>query len=207
MSRETNAKQRMVEAALALFHARGVYGTSVDAVLERSRTGKGQFSHYFKDKDGLVRAVLRHFYGNLRRGAYDKVDAIRSWSDLERWLRAFLRWQQEMECTLGCPIATIGNDLSQAQRGLRREIRDIFDWRRAFVAAFFRQQQAAGQMRKDFRPEALADFCYTITQGGLFMAKVERNSTPFEHALRIALAHLHSMRIPAKGARTRGASS
>lgn len=200
MSRPISTKQRMIEAAFALFHERGIHGTSVDAVLARSRTGKSQFSHYFKTKEGLVQAVLEHFYEELRRGEYDPVETIRSWNDLERWMRSFYEWQQTVDCTLACPIGTIGSDLSQAQEKLRAEIRRIFAWRRAFIARFFKAQQAAGTMRKDFRPDALADFCYTITQGGLYMAKAERNIRPFEHALRIALAALHSMRIPSNRA-------
>ena len=203
MSRPISTKQRMIKAAFALFHERGVHGTSVDAVLARSRTGKGQFSHYFKTKEGLVQAVLEHFYEELRRGTYDPVAAIRSWGDLERWMRSFYEWQQTVECALACPIGTIGGDLSKAQETLRAEIRRIFDWRRAFIAGFFNAQQAAGKMRRDFPPEALADFCYTITQGGLYMAKAERDSRPFEHALNVALATLRSMRIPARKARTR----
>lgn len=195
MSRPISTKQRMIEAAFALFHERGIHGTSVDAVLARSRTGKSQFSHYFKTKEGLVQAVLEHFYEELRRGEYDPVETIRSWNDLERWMRSFYEWQQTVDCTLACPIGTIGNDLSQTQEKLRKEIRRIFDWRRAFIAEFFKQEQAAGRMREDFSPQALADFCYTITQGGLYMARAERNSQPFEHALDVALTALRSMRI------------
>ena len=40
MSVATPARQRMVDAALDLFHVQGVNGTSVDQVLERSGTGK-----------------------------------------------------------------------------------------------------------------------------------------------------------------------
>jgi len=55
---ELSTKQRMIKAALALFHKRGVPATSVDAVLGRSKTGKSQFTHYFKNKDGLVLSTL-----------------------------------------------------------------------------------------------------------------------------------------------------
>jgi len=36
----------MVQAALDLFRAHGVNGTSIDQVLARSKTGKGQFAPY-----------------------------------------------------------------------------------------------------------------------------------------------------------------
>lgn len=188
----------MVEAAFALFHEKGVHATSIDAVLERSRTGKSQFSHYFKTKEGLVLAVLRDFSSQLKTGAYDPVKSIRSWEDLELWMRSFIEWQEKVACTLSCPIGTIGHDLSENQKKLRHEIREMFNWRRNFIARFFKEQRSQGAMRKDVTPEALADFCYTITQGGLWMAKIERTNKPFKNAVDNALTYLHSLRLPTK---------
>ena len=185
----------MVEAAFALFHERGVHATSIDAVLERSRTGKSQFSHYFKTKEGLVLAVLQDFSTQLKTGAYDPVKSIESWEDLEVWMRSFIKWQEQIEYTLSCPIGTIGHDLSTDQKKLRCEIREMFNWRRNFIARFFKTQQDKGLMQKDMRPEALADFCYTITQGGLWMAKIERTNKPFKNAVDNALAYLRSLRL------------
>lgn len=193
-----SARQRMIEAALALFHENGIHATSVDAVLERSDTGKSQFSHYFKTKEGLVHAVLEYFYGQMKAGVYSTVESIRSWDDLEYWLRSFIKWQETVEHTLSCPIGTIGHDLTREQEDLRREIRKIFNWRRQFIARFFEEEQARGAMKKDVSPAALADFCYTIIQGGLWMAKIERRRKPFENAVENALAYLHSLRIPGK---------
>ncbi len=188
----------MVEAAFALFHECGVHATSIDAVLERSHTGKSQFSHYFRNKEGLVLAVLRDFSEKLKTGIYDPVKSIESWKDLEIWMRSFITWQEKIECTLSCPIGTIGHDLSTDQKELRCEIREMFRRRRNFIASFFKTQQDKDLMRKNARPEALADFCYTITQGGLWMAKIERSNKPFKNAVNQALAYLHSLRLPVR---------
>lgn len=189
----------MVEAAFELFHERGVIGTSVDAVLERSGTGKSQFSHYFKTKDGLVLAVLRHFSEQMKSGAYSKVEVIRSWKDLEQFLRSFVDWQRNVECAMSCPIGTIGHDLAPGQEELRKDIKEIFDWRRAYIAKFFEEEQSRGAMSKQREAKTLADFCYTVIQGGLWMAKIERNTKPFENAIETAISYLHSLRLPKKG--------
>ncbi len=192
--KKINTRQKMIEAALSLFHEQGVNGTSVDAVLKRSGTGKSQFSHYFKTKNGLVLAVLEYFQGQMEAGAYSTVPAIRTWEDLEFWLRSFISWQKKVHFTLSCPIGTIGHDLETAQEDIRNAARKIFTWRRDFVACFFKTEQDAGRMKKDASPKELADFCYTIIQGGLWMSKIERNSRPFENAMNITLAYLKSMR-------------
>src|SRR5258708_19860506 len=53
-------KLRIVRAAADLFHRQGVHATSPDQVIAASKTGKGQFYHYFKSKEGLVHEVLQH---------------------------------------------------------------------------------------------------------------------------------------------------
>jgi AcrR family transcriptional regulator len=46
-------------AAADLFHKQGVHATSPDEVIEASNTGKGQFYHYFKSKEGLYMKYCR----------------------------------------------------------------------------------------------------------------------------------------------------
>jgi len=207
VSTKRNTKQLMIEAAFELFHERGVHASSVDAILERSATGKSQFSHYFKNKDGLVLAVLTHFSEQMKSGAYSKVESIESWDDLETFLRSFIQWQNKVECTLSCPIGTIGHDLTKEQKELRRTIKEIFDWRRTYVADFFKEEQAMGRLKKDTSPEVLADFCYTIIQGGLWMAKIERTTKPFKNAIDTALTYLYSLRTPEKKSRPKSGTT
>ena len=194
IKKELGSRDCMVEAALSLFHEHGIHATSVDAVLERSGTGKSQFTHYFKNKDGLVFAVLSYFYDKMLEGAYSPFPSIETWAQLEKFLRSFIQWQETVDCGLSCPIGTISHDLSEHQEEIRALAKKIFKWRRNYVANFFKQEQRAGRLQKTPRPQALADFCYTLIQGGLWMSKAERNTKSFENAVTIAMAHLKSLR-------------
>ena len=60
-ARGEKTRLRILRAASDLFHAQGVAGTSPDQIIEVSATGKGQFYHYFKSKEGLVHAVLQNY--------------------------------------------------------------------------------------------------------------------------------------------------
>jgi len=51
---------RIFAAAIAEFAARGFAGARMDAIARRSGSNKRMLYHYFGDKDGLFRAVLRH---------------------------------------------------------------------------------------------------------------------------------------------------
>jgi len=50
---------RILEAAIAEFAAKGQAGARVDAIARRAGTNKRMLYHYFGDKEGLFRAVLR----------------------------------------------------------------------------------------------------------------------------------------------------
>ncbi len=59
---------RILNAAADLFHKQGVRATSPDEIMEASSTGKGQFYHYFKSKEGLVHEVLQNHLRAIKTG-------------------------------------------------------------------------------------------------------------------------------------------
>lgn len=59
--RDTNRKekrQRLLDAALPLFLARGVEGVSVDDITRAARMAKGSFYRYFQSQEALVDALV-----------------------------------------------------------------------------------------------------------------------------------------------------
>ena len=53
-------RARIVAAAAALIHERGVAGTTLDDVRAAAEVSGSQLSHYFAGKDELVQAVIDH---------------------------------------------------------------------------------------------------------------------------------------------------
>ena len=78
-------RMRIIQAAADLFHKQGVHATSPDDIIEASNTGKSQFYHYFKNKEGLVHEVLQTHLEAIRTGKAPVNYEIESWEDLERW--------------------------------------------------------------------------------------------------------------------------
>ena len=189
-----NARQRIIQAARELFHRQGIHATSVDQILKKSGTGKSQFSHYFKTKDGLVHEVLQNIHAWLRGPDAPVNYSVRTWQDLEAWLRFFVQAQHRDGCDRGCPVGTIGNDLTEEQVLLRQDVRLIFEWVRGRLSRFFAERKALGELEDTIDPEALADFCVVTVQGGLLVGKVTRDSAAFENAVSHTLAYLSSIK-------------
>jgi TetR/AcrR family transcriptional regulator, transcriptional repressor for nem operon len=189
-----NAREKILTVAFDLFHRQGVNATGLDEILRASKTGKGQFYHYFKSKEDLVHHVLMSFFENLKSGRIPVKQQLKTWDDLEQWFQFFVDAQKSMGCQRNCPIATIGAELSDAQDGLRRDIDEICEFSRAPLVRFFEAMRQKGELPRSAQPESLADFCYSIMQGGLLIAKVRRDITPFENSVKHALKYVKSLR-------------
>lgn len=189
-----NARQRMIQAARELFHQQGLRATSVDQILQKSGTGKGQFAYYFKNKDGLVHEVLVHLHEWIRGDDSPVNYRIKSWDDLEGWFRFFVNAQHGHGCDRACPVTTIGNELSEEQELLRQDVRLIYEWVRGQLGRFFAERSAVGELPTSSDPDALADFCIVTVQGGLLMSKITRETESIENAVTHALAYLKSLR-------------
>jgi len=67
--RKPNTRERILEAALHLFSARGYEATSVTAIAREAGVSRPSFYRYFKDKRDVLLALLR------------------TWHDLMEWIR------------------------------------------------------------------------------------------------------------------------
>src|SRR5215467_1518319 len=105
-------KRHIIQVAADLFHKQGVRATSPDEVIEASGTGKGQFYHYFKNKEGLVHEVLQAHLESIRAATAPIKYDVNSWQDLERWFLAQLELQKSFNMTRGCPFGTVGNEVT-----------------------------------------------------------------------------------------------
>jgi AcrR family transcriptional regulator len=190
--RGEQTRMRIIRAAADLFHQKGARATSPDEIIEASRTGKGQFYHYFKNKEGLVHEVLQAYVDEIKTGTSQIDYEISSWRDLEKWFLAHLKLQQKYHMTRGCPYGTLGSEVSADDELIRQDVSLIFELVRRRLATFFIEEKAKGRLRARANTERMAHFCVAAVQGAMLMGKVERSSRPVEEVAREAIAHLRS---------------
>ena len=79
-------RARIVAAAAALIHERGVAGTTLDDVRTAAGVSGSQLSHYFAGKDELVQAVIDHqadvIVGNQEQADLGTAEGMRAWRDM-----------------------------------------------------------------------------------------------------------------------------
>src|ERR1051325_10216174 len=94
------SQQRILDAALAEFAAKGFAGARVDAIAKQARINKRMLYHYFGDKEGLFREVLRRKITErsawLGSAPEDPVEYLPRWFQLacrdRDWIR-LLEWE------------------------------------------------------------------------------------------------------------------
>ncbi len=196
--RGAETRLRIIEVAADLFHKQGVRATSPDEIIEASSTGKGQFYHYFKSKEGLVHEVLQSHLEAIKTGAAPVNYEINSWQDLEQWFQAHIELQKRFDMTRGCPFGTVGNELTENDGLIRQDLNLLFEIMKNKLATFFVKEKAKGRLSKDANEDHLAAFCIATIQGAMLMGKIETNSQPVQVAVREALMHLKRYAVTPK---------
>ena len=189
-ARGDQTRREILAAAAELFHKQGVVATSPDQIIEASGTGKGQFYHYFKNKDGLVHEVLQTYLEAIRNGDGALSYDITSWEELEQWFIAQVDLQRRFRMTRGCPFGTIGNEVTENDELIRQDLNLIFEVAKAKIATFFVREKASGRLDRNVHEDHLADFCLATIQGAMLMGKVKRSSQLVESVVHEAMAHL-----------------
>ena len=204
-ARGEDTRRRIIKAACELFHKQGYVATSPDQIIEASGTGKGQFYHYFKSKEGLIHQVLQDRLVAIRAGGRSFHREITSWAELESWFLAHIELQRSFGMTRGCPFGTIGNEVTEADELIRQDINLIFEVIKNNIAAFFIKEMAAGRLASTASADRLADFCIATIQGAMLMGKIRRDGNIGEATVREALAHLQRYAVtPAPSTKSRG---
>lgn len=93
-------QQRILEAALQEFAAKGFAGARVDLIARRARINKRMLYHYFGDKEGLFREVLRRKIAErsawLGNAPEDPIERLPFWFQLacrdRDWVQ-LLEWE------------------------------------------------------------------------------------------------------------------
>jgi AcrR family transcriptional regulator len=197
---------KIIQAAADLFHKQGVGATSPDEIIEASGTGKGQFYHYFKSKEGLVHEVLQFYADGIKSGASPVNYDIQSWEDLEGWFSAQVELQRRFRMTRGCPFGTIGGEVTENDELIRQDLSLIFELVGNQLAAFFIREKATGRISAAVNERQLADFCMAVAQGAMLVGKVKRDSHLVEATFREALSHLKAYAVNPKTRSTKSKS-
>src|SRR5438093_13565244 len=85
----TPTRERILNAAMEVFAARGYHGTVVDTITAASGTSKGAFYHYFPSKQAIFLTLMDELASDVEHGVelviWSGSCSLRQWVLGQRW--------------------------------------------------------------------------------------------------------------------------
>ena len=200
-------RDRIVAAAANLMFERGVAGTSLEDVKASADASSSQLYHYFTDKRSLVSAVIEYQTEAVLAGQQPHLAHLDSIAALRTWRDVLVGFRRQRRCHGGCPIGSLGNELSDADPRARAEVAAGFERWETSIRDGLRAMHTRGQLPPATRPDDLAVSLLAAIQGGILLTRIHRSTKPLEIALDAAIDHIASLVVrPRRPARARVAA-
>jgi TetR/AcrR family transcriptional regulator, transcriptional repressor for nem operon len=188
-------RERILESAAELIYRQGVQGTSNDALRRAAGVSGSQLTHYFPDKESLVRAALAWRAESMMglrddppRGPLDNMAALRAWADTYVGNPAVVAG--------GCSFGSLAAEVLKSDLDVSDAVAEGFArWRAQFRDGIIAMRNR-GQLRPDANPDQLATSLMAAFQGGLLLTQAARDVQPLREALDAALTYVASYTIP-----------
>ncbi len=129
VSARPSTRERLLQAALDVFSARGYHGTVVDDIVEASGTSKGAFYHYFSSKQEIFLTLMRELADLVEAGVEGAIQAERgALAKVEAALRVVLETaaaHRGLARILLVEAVGVGPELERARLEIHRRFADL----------------------------------------------------------------------------------
>jgi AcrR family transcriptional regulator len=207
-------RDRIVKAAAELILSDGLSTLNMDALRRAASVSGSQLTHYFSDKQELLRAVVERqiqvvldFHRQPQLGTLDTFD------DFERWIDLNLRYLRRIGYSGTPTYHALTGQLAKSDNATRETIAAGYrQWIDLLTHALGRMKEH-GVLLKSADPQRLALVIVTAHQGGGTLSFSYQQEWPHADAVRFAVNYLRMFaadpaeREPRPPRRTRGRRS
>jgi TetR/AcrR family transcriptional repressor of nem operon len=188
MGRVSDAKDRLMRAVGELIWT-GSYGsTTIDQICDKAGVKKGSFYYFFESKADVAIAAIDEEWQRRR----PELDALFSpmvppLERLHRYCDYGYRVQAELRkkcgCVLGCPLFSVGAEVSTKEERLQKKIQEILEYKRTYLESAIRDADAAGLIEAP-DPAAKSRILFAYYQGLQTQARIQNNLEIMKDAVR-----------------------
>jgi len=179
MGRVSDAKERLMEAVAELIWT-GSYGTTtIDQICDKAGVKKGSFYYFFKSKAELAEASIevewtkyRVTLDNVFSASISPLERLKNYCQLAYTEQ--LQLKKEHGYVLGCPLCTLGAEVSTQESGLRKKVEEIMRKSRSYVETAIRDAQAEKSVSVKDAGDA-SRIVYAYMEGLLTQARIQNN--------------------------------
>ncbi|MET3961845.1 AcrR family transcriptional regulator [Marmoricola sp. OAE513] len=191
-------RARLVEGASELMRAEGVVNTTLDDVLARTGTSKGQLFHYFPGgREELLLAIAELEAARVLSDQEPHLSRLDSWPAWDAWRHAVVsRYKAQGP---DCPLHALMVQVNVSSPGSHAVIIELMRaWEQALRDGI-ETMQATGQIDRSHNPAAAAKAIVAVIQGGVQVLMATGDAQHLETALDLTLAGLKTPPEPRAG--------
>ncbi|MGA5465674.1 TetR/AcrR family transcriptional regulator [Mycobacterium sp. NPDC050041] len=192
-------RQRIIDGAAAEVRLSGAVATTLDDVLARTATSKGQLFHYFPGgKDELLLAVAAQEADRVLSDQQPHLSRLTSWAAWQRWRDVVVeRYRRQGRM---CPLSTVMSEIGRTP-GAQAVTTTLIDQWRMEIEAGVRAMQAQNKIAASVDPQRAAAALLAGIQGGVSVLLSTGDLSYLEAALDVGIASLRATQPSAAASR------
>jgi TetR/AcrR family transcriptional regulator, transcriptional repressor for nem operon len=178
MSKGTETRARVIDAAIGLINRKGIRNTSVGDVIDTTGVKKGNLYFHFSSKDELCTAIIdeaaERYFDYLSRSMTSDTP-LGKISDI---LSAVLEYHRQRKFDGGCIFGNTALETSDTDDAYAGMVRGVFDRWVRILAGLLRDAARSGDLPDGIRPEPMARHIVAALEGGVMMARLYKREAP-----------------------------
>lgn len=159
MGRISDARERLVAAAVELIYARGYQGVGVDELCRRAGVKRGSFYYFFRSKRDLALVALdvrwklakEHMIEPILASGAPPLERIRLFFDAIA--EASVREKSRTGECGGCAFGNLSAEMSSHDARIRRRVRKVFEDIAGYVETALEEARQRGDLEQISPPE------------------------------------------------------
>ncbi len=178
--RPAPARERLLDAALALFYEQGIHGVGIDAIIARAGVAKMSLYNHFASKDELVIAFLHRMFDEwfpwFSSGAEERI--ANGTSPIDALFEQLRAWMQRDDFR-GCPFVNSACQVYGAGNPVRVVCDAQIERLRAWIETIARRQHIAD-------PPSASRQLLLLVEGAIVRATMSGNASHADDAAAMA---------------------
>jgi len=180
VGRTSDAKERLLDAALELIWERSYGVVTIDAICEKAQVKKGSFYYFFDSKSSLAIAALEDNWQNYGKAKWDTIFSA-STPPLDR-IRNFMQsvYDGQVEVVkkhgrvLGCPCFSVGSETSTQDEAINAKAQELLQRQVRYFESAIRDAQAEGALPPG-NASVKAKCLFALFEGSLAQARIQND--------------------------------
>ena len=178
-------RERILEAARALFNTKGFGATSINDLVEASGLQKGSIYFHFPGKDAIGLTVLEEARNSFMDFLSDSLTGDSPYLCLENFFRDVMGKHLATGFVGGCIFGNTALEMGDNDKRYAEIIDQVFDQWIGKIEKIVVAAQEKGELRDDISGNALARNIVAVIEGGIMMSRVKKDEVPLRECLEV----------------------